>query len=99
MQLIRSAWFPYLFALGLPLTVYSHNQAAFAGSEVIRPSIVLVVVAILFVAILRRLVADRVLAAVLATVPLLGIWLLGFGWQFYFPVSYTHLTLPTICSV
>ena len=83
MQLIRYAWFPYLFALGLPRTVDSHNQAAFAGVDVIRPAVFLVLVAALLVAILRRVIPNQVLAAVMATVPLLGIWLLGFGWEFY----------------
>ena len=80
MSLFRYPWFPYLFALGMPLTLYSHNQAAFAGNDVVRPVIVFLLAAALLVAVLRRIVANRVVADVLATVPLLGVWLLGFGW-------------------
>ena len=80
MSLFRYPWFPYLFALGMPLTLYSHNQAAFAGNDLIRPVVVFLLVAALLVVILRRFASNRVIADALATVPLLGIWLLGFGW-------------------
>jgi len=81
MNPVRYPWFPYVFALGLPLTVYSYNQAAFAGSEVLRPALVFVLIAAFLVAIFRRAVRNQALADTLAAVPLICIWLLGLGWQ------------------
>jgi hypothetical protein len=75
-------WFPYIFALGFPLTVYSHNQAAFSGVDVIRPVFVFLCVAALLVLVFRRVVKSRVLADVFATVPIILFWHLGVGWQF-----------------
>lgn len=49
MNLFRYPWFPYLFAMGLPLTLYSHNQAAFAGGEVLRSMLVFLLIATLLV--------------------------------------------------
>jgi len=64
------------------LTVYSHNQAAFSGVDVIRPVIVFLCVAALLVMVFRRMVKSRVLADVFAAVPIILFWLLGIGWQF-----------------
>ncbi len=86
-NLSRYPWFPYVFALGMPLTVYSHNQAAFAGSDVLRPMLVFLLVAAALVTILRRIVANRAFADTLAAVPLICIWLLGLGWQLYLAMS------------
>ncbi len=91
-NLFRYPWFPYLFAMGLPLTLYSHNQAAFAGGEVLRSMLVFLLIATLLVVILRRVVTNRVLADALATAPLIGIWLLGLGWQLYLLMSAWLLT-------
>lgn len=82
-RLVHYPWFPFAFALGFPLTLYSHNQAAFAGLEVLRPVVVFLLASIALVVILRRLVANRTLAAVLAAFPLTCIWIIGLGWPTY----------------
>jgi hypothetical protein len=86
-RLFKYRWFPYVFALGLPLTVYSHNQAAFATGDVLRPTLAFLLTAAALVTIFRRVVANRTLADTLAVIPLLGIWLLGLGWQLYLTLS------------
>jgi hypothetical protein len=81
MSLHSRPWFPYLFALVLPVTVYSHNQAAFSLGDLLRPLVVFLLLAALLVRIARLIVDDRPLADTIASVPLVGLWLLGYDWQ------------------
>lgn len=83
MRLVQYPWFPYIFALGFPLTVYSHNMAAFGSSDLLRPVVLFMLVAVLLVVIFRHVLVSRVLADTAAAIPLIGIWLLGLGWQLY----------------
>lgn len=80
MTLLRIPWFPFVLAVGFPLTVYSNNQAAFAGDDVVRPILIFLLVAVLLIMIMRRAVPNRNLAYFLAALPLTSIWLFGFGW-------------------
>jgi len=82
-KLFLYPWFPFAFAVGFPLTVYSHNQAAFAGADVLRPALVFLLIAVLLTLIVRRFVANRTLANVLAAIPLVCIWILGLRWPTY----------------
>ena len=79
MHLFRRAWFPFVFALGLPLTVYSHNQAAFPLGELARPIVAFVLATAVLLLIVRRLVVCHVLAAMLVATALIGLWHLGLG--------------------
>ena len=91
MNVFRRAWFPYIFALGAPLTIYSHNQAAFNGDSVLRPTLVFLLVAALLVIVFRRVIASRALADTLAVIPIIGVWILGIGWQLYLVLLLTVL--------
>ena len=80
MKLFDRSFFPVVFAMALPLTVYSHNQAVFNTIDVLRPTIALAVAAGLMMYLMRRLVKDRTMADALAALPFVGIWLVGFQW-------------------
>lgn len=79
-------WFPFAFAIGFPLTVYSHNQAAFAGADVVRPVLFFLLIALLLIVIVRQVVSNRPLASALAAIPLTCIWMLGLGWPTYLAI-------------
>ncbi len=80
MRLLDRSFFPIVFATALPLTVYSHNQAIFNTGDLLRPTVTLAAVAGLTMFLMRRLVKDRMMADALATLPFVGVWLLGFEW-------------------
>lgn len=79
MKFFRYTWFPYLFSIGFPLTVYSHNQAAFPFNEVIRPTAAFLVAAFVLVFLTRRFVQSREFAAVLVALVMIGFWHFGLG--------------------
>ncbi len=82
MSALRYPWFPCLFALGFPLTVYSHNQAAFPFHELLRPSLVFLLAAVLLTVVVRYVVGNRNLAAILVGATFIGLWHLGAGIAF-----------------
>lgn len=82
MHPFRWPWFPYVFALGLPLTVYSHNQAAFPLGELARPLAAFLLATAVLLLVVRRLVACQVLAGLLVAAALIGLWHFGFGRPF-----------------
>jgi hypothetical protein len=91
-KLLRYPWFPYLFALGFPLTVYSHNQAAFPFHQLIRPSLAFLLAAVALVFLARCFVRNGNLVAVLAAAAMVGLWHFGLG------LAYLALLLALILA-
>lgn len=79
-----AGWFPVLVAIAFPITVYSHNQAAFAAAELWRPVVVFGVIAYLLVVVLRQWQGRDGLAELLACALMLSVWFLGAGFAFAF---------------
>lgn len=78
-KLFGAGWFPLVFAAAFPVTVYSHNQAAFASGEVWRPVIAFVLLGLVLVLALRRILGKGGLAEIATAVLLVQLWIIGFG--------------------
>jgi len=93
MKFLHRPHFPYLFALCMPVTVYAHNQSAFAVRDVLRPILLALLATVCLVWLLRRLVPDRVLAGLFASVPVVAMWLVGFDWPLYLILALLSVTI------
>ncbi|MEM9401676.1 MAG: hypothetical protein AAGA44_04200 [Pseudomonadota bacterium] len=82
-------WYPLVFAAAFPVTVYSHNQAAFAAVETLRPLVFFVVLAFGLLLLLRAVFGKGGIAEMATAVIMVGIWTLGYGSMLHLVVAIT----------